>query len=349
MNLSRNEIIELLSLQGEEEQQLFNQALKCKLENLDNTVHLRGLIEYSSKCQKNCFYCGLRASNEQATRYEMTEAEVLTSARQAYDLNYGSVAIQCGERNSEQFCNSIEHLCREIKALSNGELGITLSCGEQTDEVYARWKAAGAHRYLLRIESSTESLYYKIHPHDDKHSFNQRIACIESLKRNGYQTGTGVMIGLPFQTIEHLADDLIFFKDMDVAMVGMGPYIPHPDTPLWQYRDLIPSVSERLHLTYKMIAALRLIMPKINMVAATATQTLSPDGRKKSILAGANIIMPNLSLEDYRKDYLIYPDKAAVADTAKAILQNLDNSMQSIGHKILYGAWGDSRAFTEKH
>lgn len=345
---SQKEIIEMLSLQGTEEQDLFDKALVCKLEHLDNKVHLRGLIEYSSVCTKNCLYCGLRTGNAQAVRYTMTDEEVLSCAQQAIDFRYGSVAIQCGERSDRLFTDKIAHLCKEIKRISEGMLGITLSCGEQAEEVYFQWKEAGAHRYLLRIESSTEELYYKIHPQNGRHDFKTRLRCIETLKKLGYQTGTGVMIGLPFQTKEHLADDLLFFQQMDVAMVGMGPFIPHPDTPLWQYRDAIPPAGERLRLTLKMIAILRLMMPEINMVSATANQTIDPRGRELAVQAGANVIMPNLSPGDYRKEYLIYPDKPCVTDTAEQCANCLELKMKLIGHEIEYDAWGDSRAFLDR-
>lgn len=154
---------------------------------------------------------------------------------------------------------------------------------------------------MLRIESSNEELYYKIHPRDEKHSFQKRLTCIDDLLKIGYQTGTGVMIGLPFQTLDNLAEDLLFFKQKDVAMVGMGPFIPHPQTPLWQYKDDVPSKEERLLLTLKMIAILRLMMPKINMVSATANQTIDGKGREKAILAGANVLMPNLTPNKYRR------------------------------------------------
>lgn len=345
--IDRKEIIEMLSLEGAEEQALMDKALEVKLRALDNCVHLRGLIEYSSRCAKNCLYCGLRAGNADAERYTMSEGEVVNCARQALELRYGSVALQCGERQDGAFVESIELLCREIKRV--GDLGITLSCGEQSDEVYARWKEAGAHRYLLRIESSTPELYYRIHPQDKQHSFEERVHCIESLKRIGYQTGTGVMVGLPFQTTEHLADDLLFFQQMDVAMVGMGPYIPHPQTPLWQYRSIIPPADKRLRLTLKMIAILRLMMPKINMVAATALQTIDPQGRERAIQAGANVVMPNLSPTPQRAAYEIYPDKACVGDTPEQCAHCLDMKMKLIGHQVQYDAWGDSKAYTEQN
>ena len=347
--LEKEDIKYLLSTEGEEMQQLFQKAREVKFARLDNYVHLRGLIELSNICRKSCLYCGVRSGNTKVERYELTEDEVLECAQLAHKLGYGSVAIQSGERSDKAFVDKITRMVKRIKEIDNGSLGITLSLGEQSEEVYREWFEAGAHRYLLRIESSNEELYYKIHPHDERHDFVKRLACIDSLLKIGYQTGTGVMVGLPFQTVDILADDLLFFRSKDVAMVGMGPFIPHPDTPLYQYADQIPSSEDRMNLTLKMIAVLRLMMPEINMVAATANQTVDPMGREKAIMAGANVIMPNMTPNEYREDYLIYPDKACVSDKPEECYSCLDFRMKAIGHQILYNAWGDSVAFTKKN
>ena len=347
--LDKEDIKVLLAAEGADMKRLLERGLQVKLDRLDNYVHLRGLIEYSNRCGKNCLYCGLRRDNRKVGRYCLSDEEVLQCARLASELGYGSVAIQSGERRDGAFVRKIEQLVREIKKIDQGRLGITLSLGEQTEESYRRWFEAGAHRYLLRIESSSEELYYRIHPRDSEHDFATRLSCIDTLLRIGYQTGTGVMVGLPFQTLDHLADDLLFFKRKDVAMVGLGPYIPHPDTPLFEYADRIPSARERMDLTLKMIAILRLMMPEINMVAATANQTLDPAGREKAIAAGANVIMPNLTQEEYREGYFIYPDKACVKDRPEQCRSCLDIRMVAIGHRIQYDVWGDSVAFTRKH
>ena len=347
--LDLDAIKQLLSSEGQEEKNLIRRGLEVKLAHLDNYVHLRGLIEFGNVCEKNCLYCGLRRGNGKIARYALSDEEVLSCARLAKDLGYGSVALQSGERSDPEFVDRVERLVREIKKIDGGSLGITLSLGEQTEETYRRWFDAGAHRYLLRIESSNEELYYRIHPHDDKHSFRRRLDCLDILKSIGYQTGTGVMVGLPYQTVDHLAADLLFFKRMDVAMVGLGPYIPHPDTPLYRLKDLVPPAEERMRMTLKMIAILRIMMPEINMVAATANQTIDPQGREKAIMAGANVIMPNLTPGEYRESYFIYPDKACVKDRPEQCSTCLDIRMAAIGHKILYNAWGDSLAFTKKH
>ena len=346
--LERDDIKRLLAAESEEYEQLMQKALAVKLSVLDNKVHLRGLIELSNICRKSCLYCGVRSDNRKVERYALTDDEVLECARLSHQLGYGSVAIQSGERNDREFTDRITRLVTRIKEIDGGSLGITLSLGEQSEEVYRQWFEAGAHRYLLRIESSNEELYYKIHPRDERHDFHKRLECIDTLLRLGYQTGTGVMVGLPFQTLDHLADDLLFFLRKDVAMVGMGPFIPHPDTPLYAYADQIPSAEERMNLTLKMIAILRLMMPDINMVAATANQTVDLMGREKAILAGANVIMPNLTPNEFREEYLIYPDKACVGDKPEQCRFCLDKRMESIGHEIQYNAWGDSPAFTKK-
>ena len=347
-DLDQEEIKVLLATEGPEKERLLRRGLEVKLQHLDNYVHLRGLIEFGNVCEKNCLYCGLRSGNTRVERYCLSDEEVLSCARLAHELGYGSVALQSGERSDPEFIDRIERLVREIKQIDGGSLGITLSLGEQQEETYRRWFEAGAHRYLLRIESSNEELYYKIHPRNGLHDFHRRVECLEILKRTGYQTGTGVMVGLPFQTPDHLAADLLFFKRMDVAMVGLGPYIPHPDTPLYKFKGLIPSASERMDMTLKMIAILRILMPEINMVAATANQTVDPQGREKAISAGANVIMPNLTPGEYRESYFIYPDKACVHDTPDQCQSCLDIRLAAIGHKILYNAWGDSLAFTRK-
>ncbi len=347
-HFSKEDVRTLLLAEGEDLKLLLDRALAVKLEKLDHYVHLRGLIELSNICRKSCLYCGVRSGNTKVVRYTITDDEVLECAQMAYKLGYGSVAIQSGERNDRAFTERITKLVKEIKKIGNGALGITLSLGEQTPEVYREWFEAGAHRYLLRIESSNEDLYYKIHPHDETHDFKKRLDCIDSLLSIGYQTGTGVMIGLPFQTIDDLADDLFFFKNKNVAMVGMGPFIPHPDTPLYEFASEIPPAEKRMNLTLKMIAVARLMMPEINMVAATADQTIDPMGREKAILAGANVIMPNLTPNKYREEYLIYPDKACVGDKPEQCSSCLEFRMKSIKHEILYNAWGDSKAFTKK-
>ena len=305
-------------------------------------------VEFSNICSKDCFYCGIRKSNANVVRYDATDDEVLSACKFAWENRFGSVVLQSGELSSPAFVNRIDHLLKEIKHLSNGELGITLSCGEQSRETYKRWFESGAHRYLLRIESSTRDLYNKIHPDNELHSFNKRIESLQYLKECGYQVGTGVMIGLPFQTIGNLADDLLFLKEIDVDMVGMGPYIEHEDTPLYEFRNLLETKQERFDLALKMIAILRLLMPDINIAAATALQAIDPVGREKALKVGANVIMPNLTPCTYRKEYQLYEDKPCLDEDADLCRNCLEARIEMAGSEIGYGEWGDSLHFSAR-
>ncbi|MEI6276621.1 MAG: radical SAM protein, partial [Prolixibacteraceae bacterium] len=224
-------LVTLLSAKGEDGLYILKKAGELKLKTVGNKVYFRGLIELSNVCEKDCLYCGIRRSNIAVERYNLTDEEVLGAARFAFEERYGSIVIQSGEVTNEPFVARIERLIKNIKALSDNKLGITLSLGEQTEEVYRRWFIAGAHRYLLRIESSNPELYRKLHPDDGHHLYEKRLASLKIMKKAGFQAGTGIMIGTPYQTMEDLANDLLFFRDFDVDMVGMGPFIEHDDTP----------------------------------------------------------------------------------------------------------------------
>jgi biotin synthase len=348
--MTRNEIIEKLSLSEPDSlTALYNEANIVKTSTIGNKVFLRGLIEFSNICSKNCYYCGIRRENQAVKRYELSDEEVLAAVDFAWKSRYGSVVLQSGEQQSAHFTKRITHLLHEIKALTNNEVGITLSCGEQTAATYKEWFEAGAHRYLLRIETSNRELFYKLHPDDDKHSFDNRLTAIRLLRAADYQVGTGVMIGLPFQTVEHLADDLLFFQSMDIDMVGMGPYLEHSQTPLYQHRHLLLPPEKRLELSLKMVAVLRLLMPDINIAATTAMQVLHPEGREMAVLAGANIIMPNMTLPEHRPDYLIYEHKPGIGDDAAVSKSKLEENLREAGISIGYGEWGDSRHFSKHH
>lgn len=348
-HFSKTEIIQLLSAETDAEKNLiFEKAAEVREKHIGRTISLRGLIEYSNICGKNCLYCGIRSGNKNVSRYCLSEAEVLTCAKFAWENQYGSVVIQSGERNDRQFVESIDNLLRKIKELSNGELGITLSCGEQTEETYRRWFESGAHRYLLRIESSDRDLYYRIHPKDKNHNFEDRVNALKNLKSIGYQVGSGVMIGLPFQTDENLADDLLFLQKTDVDMVGMGPYIEHSETPLFDLRNEIPEPKARFEKTVLMIAILRILMKDINIAASTAMDTLDKEGRIKAILAGANVLMPNITPVKYRENYLIYKDKPFLTE-AEDLLNRFRSSELLKDFTILQGQWGDSRHYKNRN
>lgn len=345
---SASELSALLALEGKEKVQLFDYAAEVKKKEIGNKVYFRGLLEYSNQCSKDCFYCGIRKSNTSIQRYQLKDEEVLKAAKYAYENDFASLVIQSGERSDRKFVDQIESILKAIKKIGDGKLGITLSCGEQSKETYQRWYAAGAHRYLLRIEASNEKLYHQIHPQNNKHSFSKRIQAIHHLKEIGFQTGTGVMIGLPFQTLDDLAQDLLFFKAMDIDMVGMGPYIEHQETPLYQHNSQLPPLKERLELSLKMVALLRILMPKINIAATTAMQTIDSQGREKAIAIGANVIMPNLTPLKYRDDYLLYNNKIGLDETFDAQKKELEAHIQQIEHTIGYGEWGDSLHFKAK-
>jgi biotin synthase len=339
---TRDELSMLLRAEGDERQQLFQRAQSVKLQTVGKKVYFRGLVEFSNKCAKDCLYCGIRKSNNKVVRYDLSDQEILKACRFAWLNRFGSVVLQSGEISSPTFANRINLLIHKIKELSNGELGITLSCGEQSIETYNRWRQSGAHRYLLRIESSNPELYRKIHPDNDFHNYNRRVQAIRDLNASGFQVGTGVMIGLPFQTFDDLADDLLFFKALDVDMVGMGPYIEHEDTPLYEFRNLITSKQERFDLALKMVASLRILMPDINIAAATALQAIDPAGREKALTIGANILMPNLTPCDYRREYQLYEDKPCLDEDAELCRNCLEARIELAGCEIGYDDWGDS-------
>lgn len=342
---SKEDILTLLLVNGDDKKLLFEKSAAVKQKYVGNKVYLRGLVELSNICNKNCYYCGIRKDNKKVSRYNLSDEEVIEAARFAFETNYGSVVIQSGELQSDKFTERILHLIKEIKKLSHNKLGITLSLGEQTYDVYKKWFEAGAHRYLLRIETSDRQLYSKLHPGDDLHSYDKRLEALTNLKKIGYQTGTGVMIGLPFQTVESLADDLLFMKNFDIDMCGMGPFIEHPDTPLNIFRDLLMPKEERFELTMKMVALLRIMMKDINIAATTALQAIDKEGREKVIKIGANILMPNITPGKYRDSYALYEGKPCTGENAGDCTNCIETRIKLAGAEVGYNQWGDSPHF----
>lgn len=345
--LSRDDLAEFLSSTGEKEQALFDYSSKIKLQNVGNEVYLRGLIELSNVCEKDCFYCGIRRSNCNVNRYSLKHEEVIELVKHAFEKGYGSVAIQSGETTSKSFIDKIDKILRESKKITNDSIGITLSCGEQSEETYRRWFESGADRYLLRIETSSEELYKKLHPQGELHSFTKRINALELLRKTGYQVGTGVMIGLPFQTIEMLADDLFFMKEVNIDMCGMGPYIEHVQTPLYKYKGQLLPPSVRFNLALKMISLLRILIPDINIAATTALHTLDQKGREKAVAIGANVIMPNITPYNYRREYLLYENKPLSALNDEDGLSSLEKKLEALGHRIAYYKQGNSKHYSK--
>lgn len=346
-NLTKDDLVYLMKVEDPKELDLiYNKAYEIKKREIGQKVFYRGLIEFSNYCVKNCYYCGIRKDNEKVERYNMSKEEILNSVRWIHKNGYGSVALQSGERSDSDFVNFVEDIIEEIKKIGN--LGITLSLGEQSEETYRRWFKAGAHRYLLRIESSTNKIYDSIHPKDKLHDFETRVNCLKLLKKIGYQVGTGVMIGLPNQTEEDLVNDIIFYKENDIDMIGMGPYIPHDDTPMGQEKLNILPKEKRVELGLKMIALTRIFLRDVNIAATTALQGLDPLGREKGLKAGANILMPITTKDEHRAKYQLYNDKPCIDDNADKCKTCLEGRIKSVGDEIAYGEWGDSPHFAKK-
>lgn len=327
---------------------LTEMAYDLKSRLLGRVVYFRGIIELSNQCRKNCYYCGIRRDNAEAERYMLTEEEILEGARFSYESGYGSIVLQSGERTDPEFVDFVEHILTTIKSSDFGDLGITLSLGEQRAETYRRWYDAGANRYLLRIETSNPEIYGRLHP--SNHRFEDRLACLDALREIGYQVGTGVMFNLPGQSFEDLARDILFFQQRDVDMIGMGPYIPHTDTPLGK-DSTPPDEAERkrlIELSLTMIAAVRLVLKDVNIASTTALQALEPTGREKGILAGANVIMPNVTPTRYRSSYQLYDGKPCLDENASMCRSCLDNRIAMIGETVGYHTRGDALHFSRR-
>ncbi len=329
----------------QELQQLYDAAYQLKLETVGSNVYFRGIVEMSNICTKDCYYCGIRNSNSNVERYDMSNNEIARETLWAHKNHYGSILLQSGERQDEHFIDKITNILKRIKKESNGELGITISLGEQTEETYRTWFDAGAHRYLLRIETTNPKLYRTLHP--KSHDFQTRIDCLDKLRKVGYQVGTGVMIGLPGQSTADLAQDIAFFRDKDIDMIGMGPYIVHSETPLADYAEDINN-EDQLNMGLKMIAVTRLVLRDVNIAATTALQALNPTGREMGLQAGANIIMPNLTDTTYRKGYQLYEGKPCLDENSTMCRGCLKNRVASIGETIGLDQWGDSPHFIKR-
>ncbi len=352
--LSKDDIIKLLSINKEDELKLlFDKAYEVKEKYIGKKSFYRGLIELSNVCIKDCLYCGIRKSANDIEPFNMSKDEILKMAEWAYKNNYASIALQSGERVDEKFVDFIEDIIKSINKMCNNELGITLCLGEQSKETYKRWFDAGSHRYLLRIETTNEELYKKMHPQDELHSFKNRVNCLKLLGEIGYQVGTGVMIGLPNQSIEDLANDILFYEKMDIDMIGMGPYIVSENTPMGKEvneKNLNTEEiqKERVTLGLKMIAVTRIYLKNVNIAATTALQALDTFGREKGIKAGANILMPIITIEEYRAKYQLYDNKPCIEDNSDKCKVCLTGRVKSVGEVVGFGEWGDSPHFKNK-
>lgn len=343
-SLKKEDIVPILKMETREDMDtLQSLAMKVKKEQVGRVVYFRGLVEFSNLCRKNCFYCGLRKDNKGVNRFRLDEEEILQAAAFANENHYGSLVLQSGENQSEEHIDFICKVVRLIKSKYN--LGITLSCGEQTEETYRRFFDSGAHRYLLRIETSSPELYKKWHPDDQHHRFETRLNCLKSLRKIGFQVGSGSMVGVPCQTYEDIAGDILFLRDMEVDMMGIGPFIEHSGTPFYRNEAYVIPPEERLNVTLRTIAVLRILLKDVNIASTTAMQALDKFGREKGLMFGANVIMPNLTPLIHRKDYLLYENKPCLDEDASRCNHCLEARIASIGETIGYDNWGDPLHF----
>lgn len=319
-HLDRLDIIRILAT-DEFDEFLFKTADSVRKKYKGDSVHIRGIIEFSNICKQNCKYCGIRKDNLNAERYRLSPDEIILFAQHAKEKGFRTIVLQSGE---DGFF-SAEKMAGIIKKIKSLDMAVTLSLGEKTTGEYEVYKKAGADRYLLRIETTDKTLYGNLHPNM---SFENRVRCLKDLKKLGYETGTGILVGLPGQSIESIADDILFFKNIDADMIGLGPFIPAPDTPLSKEK------GGTLTQALKVMAITRLLLPDINIPATTAMETLHPQGRLMALQCGANVIMPNVTEGDYRKKYLLYPGKIAVNTSATQNYDATVKMIESIGRKV---------------
>lgn len=317
---SRNDIIEILKDDSNNDW-LFSLADKTREEYVGDEVHLRGLIEFSNICKRQCKYCGLRCEDKFIDRYRISKENIISYAEHAVNMGYKTIVLQSGE---DEYYNT-DLMCEIIEGIKKLGVALTLSIGEKTYEEYKAFKEAGADRYLIRIETTDKTLYNQMHPNMD---FDNRVRCLENLGRLGYEVGTGCLVGLPNQTIESLADDILFFKEINADMVGIGPFIPHPHTPL---KD---SATGSFTLALKVMALTRILLKDINIPATTAMETLNPNGRIIALQSGANVVMPNVTTTEYRAKYEIYPNKICINENPDKCKGCISAKIQSIGRTV---------------
>ena len=320
-SLSRGELMELLS-DDDCNEALFAAADDVRRRYVGDGIHLRALIEFSNICRNNCCYCGLRRDNRNIKRYRIDADTILNLAEYAArNMGLKTIVLQSGE---DMFFDR-DKLCDIIRRIKTLDVALTLSIGEKTAAEYKAYKAAGADRFLLRIETTDRDLYHRLDP---GMNWQNRRRCLADIAAAGLEVGSGVMVGLPGQTIESLADDILFFREINADMIGIGPFIPHPDTPL---KD---AAGGTLEMSLKVMALTRLLLPDINIPATTAMETLAPDGQTKALQAGANVIMPNVTLTQYRRHYELYPGKSTTNYTPDESLKVLRDKITGINRFV---------------
>lgn len=347
MTLTHSEIKHWLQVTNEAKlEELWQLADKTRADNVGDEIHLRGLVEISNYCVRKCGYCGIRVENRDIQRYRMSEDEIVACARDAKIFGYGTVVIQAGE-DYGMTAAFIQRVVSRIKDETG--LAITLSLGERDEDELRLWHRAGADRYLLRFETSNSELYEHIHP-SLPNKKSDRFELLRLLDRIGYEVGTGVMVGIPGQTYDTLANDILLFREFDIDMIGVGPYIPHPDTPLFNEADGLANPKDHDQvpntelMTYKVVALTRLVCPETNIPSTTALATLNTEtGRELGLQRGANIVMPNITPTEYREKYEIYPGKACLSETASQCNFCMTGRILSIGRKVGHGPGGRKR------
>jgi biotin synthase len=324
--LTRDEFITLINSRNEEiSEYIFENARRTSEKHFGKNVYIRGLIEFTNYCRNDCYYCGIRKSNANCERYRLSKEEILQCCKNGYDLGFRTFVLQGGEDgffSDDDMCDIISQIRQAYP-----DCAITLSFGERSYDSYKRFFESGANRYLLRHETADAEHYKKLHPKGL--DLENRIKCLYHLKEIGYQVGTGFMVGSPYQTVENLVDDLLFIKEFSPHMVGIGPFIPHGDT---IFADEKPG---SLELTLFLTGIIRLMLPNVLLPATTAVGTVDPLGREKSILAGANVLMPNLSPAGVRSKYLLYDGKICTGEEAAECRVCLQKRVESIGYKIV--------------
>lgn len=328
-SLTREEIIDLLR-DEEINEELYEAADRVRKKYMGDEVHLRGLIEFSNICKRNCMYCGLRSGNKNIKRYRLMPDEIIELARKGVSYGYKTFVLQSGE--DEYY--TIEKMQYIISSIKKFDVAVTVSIGEKTFEEYKAYKEVGADRYLIRIETTDSKLYNELDPgmsHED------RKRCLRDLKKLGYEVGSGSLVGLPNQTIESIAEDILFFKEIGADMIGIGPFIPNEDTPLKDAK------GGELHLSLKVMALVRILLKDINIPATTAMESLNKNGRIMALKSGANVVMPNVTEGEYRKLYALYPGKICVNDTPAHCRGCITGKITSIGRYV-----SQSKGFRDK-
>lgn len=324
-DLTDHQLLTLITHRDEETKQyLKKQAQALCQDNYGKNIYIRGLIEYTNYCKNDCYYCGIRRSNEKAERYRLTKEEILSCCETGYELGFRTFVLQGGEDayyNDERLCDVITSIKRQYP-----DCAVTLSSGERSKGSYQRLFDAGANRYLLRHETATPSHYQKLHP--PGMSLESRMKCLNALKEIGFQTGCGFMVGSPYQTTEDIVRDLRFTKDFSPHMIGIGPYISHKDTP---FHDKPDGSAE---FTLYLLSIIRLLLPQVLLPATTALGTVMEDGRTEGILHGANVVMPNLSPANVRQKYMLYNNKRSTGSEAAECIGLLKESLSKIDYEI---------------